>query len=101
MDAASDGAWPDGPSVGLTDAAADSSSSDLDAQPDAPFMLQCDSGQPVQVCVQYYEYVSKCFNRNVVADACNPSLIPDGVENLAYIEMFCAIQLQRVEQACR
>jgi hypothetical protein len=72
----------------------------LDAQPDVETLV-CDSGQPVAVCVEYYEYLSKCLGENYVQDACYPSLIPDSAADLAQIEMLCAVNLQRVQQACR
>jgi hypothetical protein len=63
--------------------------------------LECDSGAPVEVCVQYYEFLSMCIHENLVDDACLPSLIPHNAIELAQIQMLCAVNLQRIQQACR
>jgi hypothetical protein len=103
----------DGPSPGLDGTAATDSNSSIPAdatavtdggegEPDAADIVVCDSGQQaIEVCVQYYDYLSTCTGRDFRADACDPSLIPDGAADLAYIEMLCAINLQRIQQACR
>jgi hypothetical protein len=63
--------------------------------------LYCDSGEPVEVCVQYYQYLGMCFGQDLLDEACQAGLIPDGAADLASIEMLCAVNLERIRQACR
>jgi hypothetical protein len=63
--------------------------------------LTCDSGDPVEVCVEYYQYLSLCFGRDLLDEACQQSLIPDGAADLAEIQMLCAANLQRIHEACQ
>ena len=82
----------------------------LDASADVtpPSTAVLDAGSPppcpgaVPVCVEYYSYLSSCFNRDETALACQPSLIPDGSpDQMLQIVMLCEVNLQRIMQACR
>jgi hypothetical protein len=42
-----------------------------------------------------------CFNRDVLYEACQPSLIPTSPASLQQIEQVCTINLQRLQQACQ
>jgi hypothetical protein len=61
--------------------------------------LPCDAAVPV--CIDYFKLLETCLDRDVLALACQPTLIPDGPDQLPQIESVCQDNLQRLQVACR
>ena len=73
----------------------------MDEGRDGVGTVLCEAGLPVTECVQYFTLLSQCTMSDQVRGACQPSAIPKTPEELMRIRALCAINLQRLQEACR
>ncbi len=91
---AADAGWQDTSIIPVSDAA-------MDEGRDGVGTVLCEAGLPVTECVQYFTLLSQCTMSDQVRGACQPSAIPKTPEELMRIRALCAINLQRLQEACR